>query len=63
MHPAVSAVCCCCCCRLFHQVTGHHRLLETNPALRRLIEMRNPYIDPINILQVGAVVFLVAGTI
>jgi phosphoenolpyruvate carboxylase len=34
-------------------VTGHHRLLETNPALRRLIEMRNPYIDPINILQVG----------
>lgn len=38
------------------QVTGHHRLLETNPALRRLIEMRNPYIDPINILQVRAVV-------
>eukprot|EP00775_Hariotina_reticulata_P007911 gene7911-8107_t len=34
------------------EVTGHHRLLETNPALRRLIEMRNPYIDPINILQV-----------
>jgi hypothetical protein len=34
------------------QVTGHHKLLETNPALRRLIEMRNPYIDPINILQV-----------
>lgn len=35
------------------QVTGHNKLLETNPALRRLIEMRNPYIDPINILQVG----------
>lgn len=61
MHCAVSAVCCCC-SRLFHQVTGHHRLLETNPALRRLIEMRNPYIDPINILQVGGVVFSV-GTI
>jgi hypothetical protein len=40
---------------VFLQVTGHHRLLETNPALRRLIEMRNPYIDPINILQVGFV--------
>jgi hypothetical protein len=34
------------------QVTGHKKLLETNLALRRLIEMRNPYIDPINILQV-----------
>jgi phosphoenolpyruvate carboxylase len=34
------------------QVTGHSRLLETNPSLRCLIEMRNPYIDPINILQV-----------
>jgi phosphoenolpyruvate carboxylase len=34
-------------------VTGHARLLEDNAALRRLIEMRNPYIDPINILQVG----------
>lgn len=40
---------------MFHpltQVTGHHSLLDTNVALRRLIEMRNPYIDPINILQV-----------
>ncbi len=34
------------------EVTRHQRLLQTNPALRRLIEMRNPYIDPINILQV-----------
>lgn len=33
-------------------VTGHSRLLEDNAKLRRLIEMRNPYIDPINILQV-----------
>jgi len=33
-------------------VAGHHRLCENNPKLRRLIEMRNPYIDPINILQV-----------
>lgn len=34
------------------QLTGHTRLCENNPSLRRLIEMRNPYIDPINMLQV-----------
>jgi phosphoenolpyruvate carboxylase len=46
-------VTCCCYHTPAHtQVTGHQRLLETNPGLRRLIEMRNPYIDPINILQV-----------
>ncbi|KAF8073001.1 Ppc2 [Scenedesmus sp. PABB004] len=38
--------------RAICEVTGHERLLQDNPALRRLIEMRNPYIDPINILQV-----------
>jgi phosphoenolpyruvate carboxylase len=32
-------------------VTGHQHLCQHNPTLRRLIEMRNPYIDPINILQ------------
>lgn len=34
------------------QVSSHHRPCENNPKLRRLIEMRNPYIDPINMLQV-----------
>ncbi|KAK9905656.1 hypothetical protein WJX75_003995 [Coccomyxa subellipsoidea] len=34
------------------QVTGHQHLCQNNPTLRRLIEMRNPFIDPINILQV-----------
>eukprot|EP00882_Tetradesmus_deserticola_P002991 GHRQ01003176.1.p1 GENE.GHRQ01003176.1~~GHRQ01003176.1.p1 ORF type:complete len:1130 (+),score=552.97 GHRQ01003176.1:118-3507(+) len=38
--------------RAICEVTGHSRLLETNSSLRCLIEMRNPYIDPINILQV-----------
>lgn len=33
-------------------VTEHGRLCENNPTLRRLIEMRNPYIDPINVLQI-----------
>jgi phosphoenolpyruvate carboxylase len=33
-------------------VTGHHELLEENPVLRRSISVRNPYVDPINLLQV-----------
>ena len=33
-------------------VTGHSRLLEENPVLRRSIDVRNPYVDPINLLQV-----------
>jgi phosphoenolpyruvate carboxylase len=34
------------------QVTGHHQLLADNPVLRRSIDVRNPYVDPINLLQV-----------
>jgi phosphoenolpyruvate carboxylase len=34
------------------QVTGHRELLESNPVLRRSIDVRNPYVDPINLLQV-----------
>ena len=33
-------------------VTGQDRLLENNPVLRRSIDVRNPYVDPINLLQV-----------
>jgi phosphoenolpyruvate carboxylase len=33
-------------------VTGHHDLLASNPVLRRSIDVRNPYVDPINLLQV-----------
>lgn len=33
------------------QVTGHEQLLESNPVLRRSIEVRNPYVDPINLVQ------------
>ncbi len=36
------------------QVTQHSRLLENNATLARLIAMRNPNIDPINIMQVRA---------
>jgi phosphoenolpyruvate carboxylase len=33
-------------------VTGHSALLEANPVLRRSIDVRNPYVDPINLVQV-----------
>ena len=33
-------------------VTGHRWLLEENPVLRRSIDVRNPYVDPINLVQV-----------
>jgi phosphoenolpyruvate carboxylase len=34
------------------EVTGHRGLLESNPVLRRSIDVRNPYVDPINLVQV-----------
>ncbi len=33
-------------------VTRHRELLESNPVLRRSIDVRNPYVDPINLVQV-----------
>jgi phosphoenolpyruvate carboxylase len=33
-------------------VSGQQRLLEDNPVLRRSIDVRNPYVDPINLVQV-----------
>jgi phosphoenolpyruvate carboxylase len=34
------------------KVTGHKELLETEPAVRRSIRLRRPYIDPLSHLQV-----------
>lgn len=34
------------------QVTGREQLLDDNPVLRRSIGVRNPYVDPINLVQV-----------
>jgi phosphoenolpyruvate carboxylase len=42
-------------------VTGHQELLEDNPVLRRSINVRNPYVDPINLLQVELLRRLRAG--
>jgi phosphoenolpyruvate carboxylase len=33
-------------------VTGHPELVADNPVLRRSIDVRNPYVDPINLVQV-----------
>ena len=33
-------------------VTEHAVLVEDNPVLRRSIDVRNPYVDPINLVQV-----------
>jgi phosphoenolpyruvate carboxylase len=33
-------------------ITGQHELLADNETLRRSIEVRNPYVDPINLVQV-----------
>jgi phosphoenolpyruvate carboxylase len=33
-------------------VTAHRQLAETNRVLRRAIDVRNPYVDPINLVQI-----------
>jgi phosphoenolpyruvate carboxylase len=38
--------------RYLLEATGHAQLLDGNPVLRRSIAVRNPYVDPINLLQV-----------
>jgi phosphoenolpyruvate carboxylase len=34
------------------EITGGNHLLDYAPVLRRSIEVRNPYVDPINLVQV-----------
>ena len=33
-------------------VLGHERLLEADPTLERSIALRNPYVDPLSLMQV-----------
>jgi phosphoenolpyruvate carboxylase len=39
------------CCGIL-AVTGQRELLETNPVLARSIRLRNPYVDPMSLIQV-----------
>lgn len=43
------------------RVTGHHELVEDNRVLRRSIDVRNPYVDPINLVQIELIRRLRAG--
>ena len=38
--------------RMILQITGQERLLQTNPVLERSIRLRNPYVDPMSLIQV-----------
>jgi phosphoenolpyruvate carboxylase len=39
-------------CRAVLAVTGQVALLETNPVLSRSIRLRNPYVDPMSLIQI-----------
>ncbi|HEX8337334.1 MAG TPA: phosphoenolpyruvate carboxylase, partial [Pyrinomonadaceae bacterium] len=38
--------------RVVLRVSGQTRLLERNPVLARSIELRNPYVDPMSLVQI-----------
>jgi phosphoenolpyruvate carboxylase len=38
--------------RMILQITGQKELLERNPVLSRSIRLRNPYVDPMSLIQV-----------
>ena len=38
--------------RIVLAVTGQSRLLEKNPTLARSLRLRNPYVDPLSIIQI-----------
>jgi phosphoenolpyruvate carboxylase len=33
-------------------IKGHHELMEADPVIQRSIRLRNPYVDPLNYIQV-----------
>ncbi|MCP9494307.1 MAG: phosphoenolpyruvate carboxylase [Pyrinomonadaceae bacterium MAG19_C2-C3] len=39
-------------CRIILSITNQSELLERNPTLRRSIRLRNPYVDPLSLIQV-----------
>jgi phosphoenolpyruvate carboxylase len=38
--------------RLVLEIKGCERLLDSDPTLQRSIQLRNPYVDPIHLMQV-----------
>ncbi len=44
-------------------VTGQKRLLGREPVLLRSVELRNPYIDPLNYIQVDMIRRLRSGSL
>ncbi|RME72017.1 MAG: phosphoenolpyruvate carboxylase [Chloroflexi bacterium] len=40
-------------CRAILQITGQNDILDNDPTLQRSIRLRNPYVDPLNFVQVS----------
>jgi phosphoenolpyruvate carboxylase len=38
--------------RLLNRITGHTELMDSDPTLQKQIQRRNPYVDPLNYIQV-----------
>jgi phosphoenolpyruvate carboxylase len=38
--------------RIVLEITGQSMLLERNPVLARSIRLRNPYVDPLSLIQI-----------
>jgi len=38
--------------QMIGEISGHQELMETEPTTKKAIKLRNPYIDPLNFLQV-----------
>lgn len=41
-------------CQVMLEVTRHQALMDSDPVIQRSIHLRNPYIDPMNFIQVDA---------
>jgi len=37
---------------LLNRITGHNELMDSDPTLQKQIQRRNPYVDPLNYIQV-----------
>jgi phosphoenolpyruvate carboxylase len=37
---------------LLNRITGHAELMDSDPTLQKQIQRRNPYVDPLNYIQV-----------